>query len=51
MRAAAGATFAVPTLAVDDVAAAYPDARLVALDARGQVDLADADLSGPPASK
>ena len=47
VRAATGATFAVPTLAVDDPARAYPEARLVALDARGDRDLADCDLTGP----
>lgn len=47
VQAAMGATFAVPTLAVDDPAAAYPDARLIALDANGDVDVADADLAGP----
>ncbi len=47
VRAAMGATFRVPTLAVGDPAAAYPETRLVALDGRGEVDLADVDLSGP----
>ncbi len=47
VRAAMGATFVVPTLTVDDAAAAYPEARLVALDGAGDVDIADADLTGP----
>jgi len=47
VRAATGATFVVPTLAVDDAAGAYPEARLVALDAKGDRDLADCDLTGP----
>lgn len=47
VQAAMGATFAVPTLAVDDVADAYPEARLVALDGHGDADLADVDLAGP----
>ncbi len=47
VRAAMGATFRVPTLAVDDPVDAYPGARVVALDGRGAVDLADVDLSGP----
>ena len=47
VQAAMGATFAVPTLALDDPVTAYPDARLVALDGRGDVDVAAADLAGP----
>ncbi len=46
VRAAMGATFFVPTLDVDP-AVAYPEARLVALDGAGDVDLNDVDLSGP----
>ncbi len=46
VRAAMGATFTVPTLPVADVANAYPDARLVALDGRGETDIADVDFSG-----
>jgi TrmH family RNA methyltransferase len=47
VRAATGATFAVPTLAVEDPADAYPDVRLVALDGAAEVDLAGVDLTGP----
>lgn len=47
VRAAMGATFVVPTLTVDAAADAYPDVRLIALDGAGDVDIADADLSGP----
>jgi TrmH family RNA methyltransferase len=47
VRAAMGATFMVPTLPVADVADAYPDARLVALDGHGDTDIADVDFSGP----
>ena len=46
VRAAMGATFTVPTLPIDDVADAYPEARLVALDGRGDADIADVDFSG-----
>lgn len=47
VRAAMGATFVVPTLPIDDVAEAYPDARLVALDGHGEADIADVDFTGP----
>ena len=47
VRAAMGATFTVATLAIDDVADAYPAARLVALDGKGDADIADIDFSGP----
>ncbi len=47
VRAAMGATFAVPTLVVDDPAAAYPTTRLIALDGAGEAELADTDLRGP----
>lgn len=47
VRAAMGATFVVPTLTVDDATDAYPNARLIALDGAGDVDIADADLAGP----
>ncbi len=47
VRAAMGATFVVPTLPVEDVADAYPAARLIALDGHGDVDIADVDFSGP----
>ena len=47
VRSAMGATFVVPTLAIDDVADAYPEARLIALDGGGSQDIAEADLSGP----
>jgi TrmH family RNA methyltransferase len=47
VRAAMGATFVVPTLPVEDVADAYPAARLIALDGHGDVDLADVEFAGP----
>ncbi len=47
VRAAMGATFTVPTLSLDDVADAYLDVRLVALDGKGETDIADVDFSGP----
>lgn len=47
VQAAMGATFTVPTLPIDDVADAYPEARLVALDGHGDGDLADVALAGP----
>lgn len=47
VRAAMGATFVVPTLRVDAADAAYPDARLVALDGSATTDIGDVDLTGP----
>ena len=47
VRAAMGATFTVPTRPIDDPADAYPEARVIALDGRGDVDIADVDFAGP----